>query len=31
MDNEEQATIMANASHFNPVDLVCGIRNYKGV
>lgn len=30
MDNEEQAAIMANASHFNPVDLVCGIRNYKG-
>ncbi|MBC5837960.1 DUF4301 family protein [Flavobacterium muglaense] len=30
MDNEEQAAIMADASHFNPVDLVCGIRNYKG-
>ena len=30
MNNEEQAAIMASASHFNPVDLVCGIRNYKG-
>lgn len=22
--------IMARASHFNPVDLICGVRNYKG-
>ncbi len=24
-----QANILTNATHFNPVDLVCGIRNYK--
>jgi hypothetical protein len=27
--NADQAKILANATHFNPVDLVCGIRNYK--
>lgn len=30
MDNEQQANIMKNSTHFNPVDLVCGVRNYKG-
>ncbi|MGI9551127.1 MAG: DUF4301 family protein [Aurantibacter sp.] len=25
-----QMGILKNATHFNPVDLVCGIRNYKG-
>lgn len=25
-----QAAIAANATHFNPVDLVCGVKNYKG-
>ncbi|MDP2161849.1 MAG: DUF4301 family protein [Flavobacterium sp.] len=25
-----QLKILENATHFNPVDLVCGIRNYKG-
>jgi nicotinamide riboside kinase len=25
-----QTKILSNASHFNPVDLVCGIKNYKG-
>lgn len=25
-----QASIAALATHFNPVDLVCGVRNYKG-
>lgn len=30
MQNDQQADIMKNATHFNPVDLVCGIRNYKG-
>jgi nicotinamide riboside kinase len=30
IDVAEQASIMAAASHFNPVDLVCGIRNFKG-
>lgn len=28
--NESQLTILQNATHFNPVDLVCGIKNYKG-
>lgn len=28
--NEEQSKILSNATHFNPVDLVCGIKNYKG-
>jgi hypothetical protein len=26
--NVNQAKILADATHFNPVDLVCGIRNY---
>lgn len=30
LGNAEQAQIMTNATHFNPVDLVCGIKNYKG-
>jgi len=30
MDNKQQAEIMKNSTHFNPVDLVCGVRNYKG-
>ena len=30
MMNPEQTAIAARASHFNPVDLVCGVRNYKG-
>lgn len=29
MDNAEQANIVKNATHFNPVDLVCGIKNHK--
>jgi hypothetical protein len=28
--DEAQNTIMQNSSHFNPVDLACGLRNYKG-
>ncbi|TMM59334.1 DUF4301 family protein [Maribacter algarum] len=28
--NEDQNEIVAQATHFNPVDLVCGVRNYKG-
>ena len=28
--DENQMNIMGNATHFNPVDLVCGVRNYKG-
>ncbi|ALM49573.1 ATPase [Flavobacterium psychrophilum] len=30
LDNVKQKNIFANASHFNPVDLVCGLKNYKG-
>lgn len=26
----QQQNIVKNATHFNPVDLVCGIKNYKG-
>ncbi|MDO6595535.1 DUF4301 family protein [Oceanihabitans sp. 2_MG-2023] len=28
--NKTQKRILKNATHFNPVDLVCGIKNYKG-
>ncbi len=30
MDNPDQVDILQNSTHFNPVDLVCGIRDYKG-
>ena len=30
MDDKDQAAILQNATHFNPVDLVCGVRNHKG-
>jgi len=30
MSNEEQINIFKNSTHFNPVDLVCGVKNYKG-
>lgn len=30
MDNAEQVAILKNSTHFNPVDLVCGVRNHKG-
>ena len=30
IDNKQQANIVKNATHFNPTDLVCGIKNYKG-
>ena len=30
LDNPEQAKIVSEATHFNPVDLVCGIKDYKG-
>ena len=29
-NDPEQAEILANATHFNPVDIVCGLRDYKG-
>ena len=28
--NDAQKSILSNATHFNPVDLVCGVKNYKG-
>ncbi len=28
--HEGQMGILQNSTHFNPVDLVCGVRNYKG-
>ncbi|MDT0606603.1 DUF4301 family protein [Croceitalea rosinachiae] len=30
MNNSEQVAILKNSTHFNPVDLVCAVRNYKG-
>ena len=30
LNNAEQANIFSDSTHFNPVDLVCGILNYKG-
>ena len=30
INDEKQLRIMEKATHFNPVDLVCGVRNYKG-
>lgn len=30
LSNEQQAQIVNDATHFNPVDLVCGLKNYKG-
>ena len=29
-EDNTQKTIANSATHFNPVDLVCGVRNYKG-
>ena len=29
-NNTRQKTLVEKATHFNPVDLVCGLRNYKG-
>ena len=30
ISNPNQKNIVDNATHFNPTDLVCGIKNYKG-
>jgi hypothetical protein len=30
MDSAEQKEILGKSTHFNPVDLVCGVRDYKG-
>lgn len=29
IESKKQQKVLAEATHFNPVDLVCGIRNYK--
>ncbi len=29
-ENPEQQKIFSQSTHFNPVDIVCGVRNYKG-
>ncbi len=29
LDNHQQKQILKKSTHFNPVDLVCGIKNYK--
>lgn len=30
LDNRAQKEILASSTHFNPVDLVCGLKDYKG-
>ena len=30
LTNAQQAKLLSESTHFNPVDLVCGIRDYKG-
>ncbi|WNH08374.1 DUF4301 family protein [Thalassobellus suaedae] len=30
IENKAQEDIVKNATHFNPTDLVCGVKNYKG-
>ncbi|NDI99508.1 DUF4301 family protein [Flavobacterium sp. LaA7.5] len=30
MENANQKLIFSQSTHFNPVDLVCGLKNYKG-
>jgi hypothetical protein len=30
MDDPDQKSILADSTHFNPVDLVCGLKDYKG-
>ncbi|WP_318310612.1 DUF4301 family protein [Flagellimonas crocea] len=30
MEDKQQAAILQNSTHFNPVDLVCGVRDHKG-
>lgn len=30
LQSEQQKRIFSEATHFNPVDLVCGLKNYKG-
>ena len=30
LENEDKASMLQSSSHFNPVDLVCGIKDYQG-
>jgi hypothetical protein len=30
LENKSQKQLFSNATHFNPVDLVCSLKNYKG-
>lgn len=30
MNNENQTSIFKKSTHFNPVDIVCGVKDYKG-
>ncbi len=30
MDSSDQKTLWESSTHFNPVDLVCGVRDYRG-
>ena len=30
LDSQEQNDVWKSSTHFNPVDLVCGVRNYEG-
>lgn len=30
LEDEEQAEILKNSTHFNPVDIICGIMDYNG-
>lgn len=30
LNNSQQAALVSGATHFNPVDLICGVRDYKG-
>lgn len=30
LDNKTQSNILSQSTHFNPVDLVCGLKDYKG-
>jgi len=30
-ESEEQQDLLAASTHFNPVDLVCGVRDFKGM
>ena len=30
LKDKDQAAVVAGATHFNPVDLVCAVKNYKG-